>query len=89
MRMHSRGHTNKTWVGLISEAPLEEGAKIKHPARLDAGTVTSVAFSPDYGPIAGAILRNEVALDREEVSVMTSRGEIRAEVRQMPIMRLG
>jgi folate-binding protein YgfZ len=88
MRMHSRGHTNRTWVGLVAESPLEEGAKVKHPARLDAGVVTSVAFSPDYGPIAAAMLRNEIAEDKEEVRVLTSRGEVVAEVRRMPIMRL-
>ncbi len=37
MRIHSRGHTNKTWMGLIAEEPLEVGAAIKHSRRPDAG----------------------------------------------------
>ena len=88
MRMHSRGHANRMWVGLVSDSLLEAGAKVKHPVRQEAGAVTSVAFSPDYGPIAAAMLRKEVAEDREEVKVLTSRGEIAAEVRRMPILRL-
>ena len=60
-----------------------------HELRADAGVVTSAAFSPDYGHIGAAMLRNEVALDREEVKVALSTGTVTAEVRQMPILRLG
>ena len=88
MRIHSRGHTNKTWVGLIAEGPLEIGGQVAHPTRRDAGTVTSVAFSPDYGHIGAAMVRNEIALEGEMVRVLTERGEVEAEVRQMPILRL-
>lgn len=87
MRIHSRGHTNKTWVGLLAEAPLEIGAVVAHPLRADAGIVTSVANSPDYGQIGAATLRNEFAEEGERVRVVTERGEIEAEVRRMPIAR--
>ncbi|HWD37707.1 MAG TPA: glycine cleavage T C-terminal barrel domain-containing protein [Fimbriimonas sp.] len=89
MRIHSRGHTNRKWVGLLSDTLLEVGAKVSHPSRPDAGFVTRVAFSPDYGPIAAAMLRNEAAEDRDEVTVTTSSGVVNAEVRRMPILRLG
>jgi folate-binding protein YgfZ len=88
MRIHSRGHTNRTWVGLVAEGPLEIGGQVVHPTRKDAGVVTSAVFSPDYGHIGAAMLRNEVAHDGELVRILTERGEVEAEVRQMPILRL-
>jgi folate-binding protein YgfZ len=88
MRIHSRGHTNKTWMGLLADEPLEVGATIKHPRRPEAGEVTSAAFSPAYGFIGTAILRNEAALDGNWVTVETSRGPVQAEVRELPILRM-
>ena len=81
MRIHSRGHTNKTWVGLILEGPVQPGAKVSHSGREDAGVVTSVAISPALGPLAGATLRNEAARDGELVTV----GSVRAEVKTFPL----
>jgi folate-binding protein YgfZ len=89
MRLHSRGHANRSWVGLISEGPLEEGAAVSHRSRPDAGHVTSAAFSPDFGHIGAAMLRVEVAEPGESVTVATSQGPVQAEVRIMPILRLG
>ncbi len=88
MRIHSRGHTNKTWMGLLSESPLEVGAKVSHSRRPDAGEVTSAGFSPAHGFIGAAMLRNEAAFDGEWVTVETSKGPVEAEVHEMPIMRL-
>lgn len=88
MRIHSRGHTNKTWVGLLADGPLEIGATVAHPSRADAGIVTSVAYSPDYGQIGAAVVRNEFAEKGERVRVITERGEVEAEVRIMPFLRL-
>ena len=88
MRIHSRGHTNRSWVGLVAESPLEIGGQVSHPQRADAGTVTSAAFSPDYGHIGAAMIRNDYAVDGELVRVITERGEVEAEVRRMPILRL-
>jgi folate-binding protein YgfZ len=87
MRIHSRGHTNRTWVGLTSECALEVGASVSHLRRPDAGVVTSAAFSPDFGYIGAAMLRNEAAFDGEAVQVATSHGPVEAEVKQMPILR--
>lgn len=87
MRIKSRGHTNRTWVALLSEEPLTVGAAVSHPRREDAGVVTSAAWSPDYGYIGSAMLRNEAASDREMVRVAVEGGTVEAEVRQMPILR--
>jgi tRNA-modifying protein YgfZ len=86
MRLHSRGHTNRTWMGLLADAPLEEGAIISHPSRADAGVVTSAALSPRYGFIGAAMLRNEAAMRGEMVTVQTSNGAVEAEVVEMPIL---
>jgi len=88
MRIHSRGHTNKTWVGLSADGPLEIGGQVSHPSRPDAGVVTSAALSPDYGHIGAAMVRREAAFNGELVRVQTERGEVEAEVRIMPILRL-
>ncbi|MFI5384940.1 MAG: YgfZ/GcvT domain-containing protein [Fimbriimonadales bacterium] len=89
MRIHSRGHTNRTWVALLSERPLAAGNLVGHPRRKDAGIVTSACYSPDYGYIAGAMLRNEAVLEGEFVTVETSAGPVEAEIRHMPVLRFG
>lgn len=83
MRIHSRGHTNKTWMGLSSEHELPIGAPIVFARDREVGTVTSACYSPDYGFIGAGFIRNEAALDGEEVLVAGSA----ATVRQMPILR--
>lgn len=87
MRMHSRGHTNKTWMALESESPLHAGAVVSHRSRPDAGIVTSAEESPQFGFIAGAMLRNEAAFDGEVVTVETDHGKVEATVRPMPLLR--
>jgi len=83
MRIHSRGHTNKTWVGLLLDQPVQAGSIVSHESREDAGVITSAAISPEFGPIASAMLRNEASQDGEEVSVQGVKGI----VRQMPIRK--
>lgn len=83
MRIHSRGHTNKTWVGLILDEPVQPGAKVSHASREDAGAVTSAAISPRFGPIASAMLRNEAAVEGAEVSI----GAIKGTVRSLPLIQ--
>ncbi len=87
MRIHARGHTNRTWVGLLADEPLEPGAAISHLNRREAGVVTSAAFSPDYGFVGAAMLRNEAAFDGEIVQVAAGARMITTEVRHMPILR--
>jgi folate-binding protein YgfZ len=86
-RIKSRGHTNRSWVGLLAEQPLEVGAPVSHPKRSDAGEVTSAAYSPAYGFIGAAMLRSEAALPGGTVSVQTKSGPVEASVREMPILR--
>lgn len=88
MRLHSRGHTNRTWMGLSSEHPLTVGAPVGHRARPDAGVVTSAYWSPDFGHIGAAMLRAEAAHHGESVTVTTESGSVEAEVRAMPLLRL-
>ena len=88
MRIHSRGHTNKTWMGLIADEPFEVGDSVAHRNREDAGTVSSAVLSPSLGHIGAATLRNEAAFDFEQVTIQTARGPVTAEVREMPLMRL-
>ncbi|HLK14894.1 MAG TPA: glycine cleavage T C-terminal barrel domain-containing protein [Fimbriimonadaceae bacterium] len=82
MRIHSRGHTNRTWMGLRAEEPLTEGAAVTHMGA-EVGHVTSAGFSPDFGYIGAAILRNQAAAERETVDA----GGVTAEVRRMPLLR--
>jgi folate-binding protein YgfZ len=87
MRLRSRGHTNRTWRGLLAASPIDEGDRVAHPARADAGVVTSAGVSPVYGLIGAAMLRNEAAAPGDAVTVHTADGPVRAEVAAMPILR--
>lgn len=82
MRIHSRGHTNKTWVGLVCAAKMQVGAVISADGREDAGSVTSAAVSPEFGPIAAGFVRNEFTGQGTVVRI----GDVEAEVRQMPLL---
>jgi folate-binding protein YgfZ len=61
MRMHSRGHTNRTWMGFFSDQPIPGGTTLSHRSRPDAGTVTQSVESPVFGHIGAAMIRNEFA----------------------------
>lgn len=82
MRIHARGHTNRTWVGLIGKESLNVGDAVTFEGK-PVGTVTSVAHSATFGYLAAATLRNEAAVEGQIVTV----GETEAVVRQMPILR--
>jgi folate-binding protein YgfZ len=88
MRIHSRGHTNRTWMALISDQPMAVGDRVAHRDREDAGTITSAEFSPQFGFIAGAMIRREAAFDGEVVTVQTQDGSVEAEVREFPLLDL-
>lgn len=88
MRIHSRGHTNRTWMALVSDRPMRSGDIVTHRSREDAGKVTSAEFSPQFGYIAGAMIRQEAAFDGELVTVRTEAGPIEAEVREFPLIDL-
>ena len=76
MRIHSRGHTNQTWMGIVLEGSVSVGSPVSHSAREDAGVVTSVANSPRFGPIATAMMRREAT--EGEVLVSGTRGLLKS-----------
>ncbi len=86
-RIHSRGHTNRTWCALILDGPIPPGTTLSKGQRDQIGTVTRSAFSPEFGWIGAAILRNEFAAEGEEVEAVVDGRTIRAEVAQMPLLR--
>jgi folate-binding protein YgfZ len=61
MRIHSRGHTNRLWVQLRCEALVPTGSDVLDSTGRKVGKVTSAAMSPEFGPLAAAMIRNEVS----------------------------
>ena len=88
MRIHSRGHTNRTWMGLIAEGQLRSGDLISAGDLNDAGSITSCALSPAYGPVGAAYVRNEAAHHDAAVVVHSSSGEVLAKLQHMPLLTL-
>lgn len=76
MRIHSRGHTNKTWCGLLLSGALE-------PGTYEGIAVTRVAHSLRFGWIGAATLSNAQA---QEGAVLDL-GGVRAEVQLFPFRR--
>jgi len=84
MRIHSRGHTNRTWMGLQADAEIPVGEPIVKQ-RQEVGFVTSSGFSPAFGHIAAGYIRNEFASGGEQVNV---NGQP-ADVFDLPFLRFG
>jgi folate-binding protein YgfZ len=84
MRIHSRGHTNRTWMGLLCDAPVPSGAIVSHPTKSGVGKVTSTAVSPSLGPIAAAFIRNEFAHEGEGFLVETHSTPVHARAISLP-----
>ncbi len=82
MRIRARGHTNKTWVGLKAEAKISDGARVTIEGT-EVGTVHRAAFSPAFGHIASATLKNEATREGTVVKV----GDTSATVVEMPFLR--
>ena len=58
-RLHSRGHTNKTWGVYHSEHELQNGADLHDADGIKIGTVTRSSPHPSGGWLVGAFVRNE------------------------------
>lgn len=82
MRIKARGHTNKTWVGLKAESAIAVGASATFEGK-EVGTVHRAAFSPAFGHIASATLKNEATIEGTVVKV----GDTSATVVDMPFLR--
>lgn len=80
-RIHSRGHTNKTWVGLLCAELPQSGDDVQFEGK-GVGIVHRTAKSPTLGPIASATLRNQATAPGTQVQI----GEFNAEVREMPLL---
>lgn len=89
MRIYSRGHTNRTWVALLADERMERGDILAHLGRDEVGRVTRAAFSPEFGWIAAAMVRNEAAFAGEVVRLRRGSIEFEAEVQEMPLLRFG
>jgi folate-binding protein YgfZ len=87
MRIYSRGHTNKTWMGFVSDRPIPLGATVIHMGRNEVGTISSSADSPTFGYIAAGTVRNEAAFDGELVHIQANGEKFDAEARHMPLWR--
>lgn len=59
MRVHSRGHTNKTWVVLRAEGEVRAGEVVEFAGEA-VGKVTRAGHSPSLGWQAAAVLPNRV-----------------------------
>ncbi|MBV6502156.1 MAG: Aminomethyltransferase [Fimbriimonadales bacterium] len=84
-RIYSRGHVNRTWMGLRCDGAVSRGDRIRAAAREDAGKVTSVGWSPESGFIAGALLRREAAVPGTAVTVVSESGPVQARVEHFPL----
>jgi folate-binding protein YgfZ len=70
-RVHARGQASRGLMGLRldGEGSAARGAQLTHPDRDRAGTVTSSAVSPLYGPIALAYVHRTVSEPGTELAV--------------------
>jgi len=83
-RVHFRGHVNRTLRGLRAESALMSGAPLLGTDGAQVGEVRSVAQSPQFGAIALAFVRREVA-DGSQLNVRTPNGESQVTVTPLPI----
>lgn len=85
MRLHSRGHTNRTWVVLSCEA-LPTPGPVRSQSGDAAGSITRVATSPRFGYLAAAFLKNAFARPGSEVVVESETGSHVAKVHTDPLL---
>lgn len=88
MRMHSRGHANRQWVGLRSREAFSEGSDISDSSASAIGTVQDAVFSPTFGYIGTAMVRSEFAEPSKLVQIRSDGGNVVAEVCELPFRSL-
>lgn len=79
-RIHSRGHTNKTWVGLRADHEMTPGSDVRYDGQI-VGTVHRSAQHPDLGFIGTATLKNVAT----EPGTVIEVGGIAATVQHFPL----
>lgn len=75
MRIHSRGHTNRTWRVLHADRPVARGAEVIGSDGRLAGAVTSSVVSPRFGPLCAGVLRDKAVDGLETAIVRDGDGE--------------
>jgi folate-binding protein YgfZ len=75
-RIHSRGHTNRTLMGMRFSDQLAPGDILRSGDGREVGRITSVAISPLFGKIALGYVRNEHAVAGTTLKVAGSPIEI-------------
>ncbi|MCA0360959.1 MAG: hypothetical protein LCH41_07895 [Armatimonadetes bacterium] len=84
-RIHSRGHTNKTWMAVLAESRIEAGDAIVDGGQT-VGTIHRVAWHPRLGWIGTTTVRNASAREGHEVMVQSPAGrEISADLSHFPL----
>jgi folate-binding protein YgfZ len=86
MRIHSRGHTNRTWVGFLCDRPVRVGDPVSHGST-EIGGISSQGVSPEFGPIAAGFVRNDYAFEGSELLIGLAGSQVRGVVKPMPILR--
>lgn len=81
-RIKTRGHTNKTWIGLYLESPASSGDQVTFRDEV-VGTIHRSGNSPDFGFIASATLKNKAS----NPGLLVQVNGINAEVVEMPFLR--
>lgn len=84
MRIHSRGHTNRTWMAMQADEEIPVGSPVTKQ-RQEIGVVTSSGFSPTYGHIAAGYVRNEFAMAGDQAEA----GGVLVDLFDMPLLRFG
>ncbi len=87
MRLHARGHTNRTWVALCTGSPLQAKTDILDNSGKVIGKTIKSYWSPKHSYITSAFIKNDYAWDSCIVSsTCSTSGElIEAEVRVIPL----
>jgi folate-binding protein YgfZ len=86
MRIHSRGHTNRTWLPLILEGEdlPQRGDALEAPGRPDAGWITGAVRSPAFGAVlAWGFVRNAYTEPGTHLHVLSGNARLPARVHRL------
>ncbi|MGI8924900.1 MAG: YgfZ/GcvT domain-containing protein [Fimbriimonadales bacterium] len=79
-RIRSRGHANRRWVGIVAESPVATADVVGQ-----VGLITSAGVSPEFGPVAAAMIKAEAATPGGQIIISAAQGEVHGEIVEMPI----
>jgi len=87
-RIHSRGHTNRTWVAVVIDGLVVPRASVYGPDQRVVGSITQAFQHPELGTVAGAMVRNDTIDSGGPISVDSPAGRVAGEIRALPIRNL-